>query len=47
VHSMEPWQRARALLEGKWEADMNPDKQWPDPGVMLSQPTHDPDPPTR
>ncbi len=29
VHSMEPWQRARALLEGKWEADSDPRLQWP------------------
>ena len=28
VHSMEPWQRARALLVGKWEADVG-QGQWP------------------
>lgn len=31
AHSMEPWQRARALLAGKWEAYENPELQWPDP----------------
>ena len=29
MHSMEPWQRARALLEGKWEADCDPELEWP------------------
>lgn len=28
-HSMEPWQRARALLAGKWNADAHPDQTWP------------------
>lgn len=32
VHSMEPWQRARALLNGKWDADVNPDVEWPPRG---------------
>lgn len=30
AHSMEPWQRARALLQGKWDADTDPDLEWPD-----------------
>lgn len=32
VHSMEPWQRARTLLQGKWEAEepWSPSRgQWP------------------
>ncbi len=29
VHSMEPWQRARALLQGKWEADTGERRDWP------------------
>lgn len=29
VHSMEPWQRARALLQGKWEADTGERQSWP------------------
>lgn len=30
VHSMEPWQRARALLDRKWESETNPlAEQWP------------------
>ncbi len=29
VHSMEPWQRARALLALKWEAETDPDVEWP------------------
>lgn len=33
AHSMEPWQRARALLAGKWEADNDPDLIWPDVSV--------------
>lgn len=28
LHSMEPWQRARALLEGKWTAEMER-QPWP------------------
>jgi hypothetical protein len=28
-HSMEPWQRARALLRGKWDADEDPRSEWP------------------
>jgi len=28
-HSMEPWQRARALLAPKWEADCDPRAEWP------------------
>lgn len=28
-HSMEPWQRARALLSPKWEADVHRDVRWP------------------
>lgn len=28
LHSMEPWQRARKLLEGKWRAAEN-HEQWP------------------
>lgn len=31
VHSMVPWQRARALLEGKWRADSSHGEQeWPE-----------------
>ena len=30
THSMEPWQRARALLQGKWEADCGERRTWPD-----------------
>lgn len=30
AHSMEPWQRARALLQGKWESDAGRGK-WPAP----------------
>jgi hypothetical protein len=30
AHSMEPWQRARALLQGKWEADNGERETWPD-----------------
>ena len=30
VHSMEPWKRARALLAGKWEADVGHRRYWPD-----------------
>jgi hypothetical protein len=30
VHSMEPWQRARALLQPKWEADTGERDFWPD-----------------
>ena len=29
AHSMEPWQRARALLEGKWEAEEGQQGAWP------------------
>lgn len=29
VHSMEPWQRARDLLAGKWAAECDPDLTWP------------------
>ncbi len=29
LHSMEPWQRARALLQGKWEADTGERREWP------------------
>jgi hypothetical protein len=32
VHSMEPWQRARALLHGKWESDTGRG-QWPRAGT--------------
>lgn len=28
VHSMEPWQRARALLQDKWEADTGERRSW-------------------
>ena len=28
LHTMEPWKRARALLEGKWEVDAN-GGHWP------------------
>lgn len=28
AHSMEPWQRARALLQGKWDASVNRE-HWP------------------
>lgn len=28
VHSMEPWQRARALLQGKWDAETGR-REWP------------------
>lgn len=28
AHSMEPWQRARALLQGKWESDSGRG-EWP------------------
>lgn len=32
AHSMEPWQRARALLEGKWKADDPGERRtWPEP----------------
>ena len=31
AHSMEPWQRARALLQGKWEADTGEREAWPAP----------------
>ena len=30
THSMEPWQRARALLQGKWEAETD-GTEWPKP----------------
>lgn len=30
MHSMEPWQRARELLKGKWEADTGERRHWPD-----------------
>ena len=30
AHSMEPWQRARALLQGKWEADSGERSGWPE-----------------
>ena len=33
VHSMEPWQRARALLSGKWEAETGERKTWPSPDI--------------
>ena len=29
AHSMEPWQRARALLDGKWKADTREGPPWP------------------
>lgn len=29
MHSMEPWQRARTLLEGKWRASMD-GRHWPE-----------------
>ncbi len=29
AHSMEPWQRARALLDGKWKAEEDPSIRWP------------------
>lgn len=30
AHSMEPWQRARALLQGKWDADNSfGEQRWP------------------
>ena len=29
AHSMEPWQRARALLQGKWEAAQD-GRHWPE-----------------
>ena len=29
AHSMEPWQRARALLQGKWEAESDA-REWPE-----------------
>lgn len=29
AHSMEPWQRARALLRGRWEADTGERRSWP------------------
>jgi hypothetical protein len=29
AHSMEPWQRARALLQGKWEVECDPRREWP------------------
>jgi hypothetical protein len=31
IHSMEPWERARALLQGKWEAETGERRVWPDP----------------
>lgn len=38
AHSMEPWQRARALLQGKWESDTNPDlPRWPEPSEPSSR----------
>ena len=30
AHSMEPWQRARVLLQGKWDADEGIRRNWPD-----------------
>lgn len=30
AHSMEPWQRARALLRGKWEAESGERSTWPE-----------------
>ncbi len=38
AHSMEPWQRARDLLQGKWESE-RPDSEykWPDSVAALSQ----------
>jgi len=29
VHSMEPWQRARTLLQGKWESEDRVGARWP------------------
>ena len=29
AHSMEAWQRARGLLQGKWEADTGERRSWP------------------
>lgn len=38
VYSMEPWQRARALVEGKWQSDCNPTrKRWPLSGTDDAQ----------
>lgn len=43
AHSMEPWQRARALLAGKWKADEPwADEPWPSPEEPLSAGAGDP-----
>jgi hypothetical protein len=37
AHSMEPWQRARALLAPKWQAEVDPmGERWPDPRAAAS-----------
>lgn len=38
VHSMEPWQRARALLAGKWDADSEPRMTWPAQLAKITSP---------
>ena len=38
AHSMEPWQRARALLNGKWEAEAE-HMPWPSSALSPHPPT--------
>lgn len=33
AHSMEPWEKARTLLAGKWQADGPPYAPWPNPSL--------------
>jgi hypothetical protein len=40
IHSMEPWQRARALLRGKWEADESRG-EWPKAENRPDDDTHE------
>lgn len=38
-HSMEPWQRARDLLAGKWKADCDHDIEWPSRALPVAAPS--------